>query len=332
MANYLDELSVLVIEDNQGDYILIEDYLLEKFEHIKIFHCIDFASAVAFIQNNKGKLSLILLDFILPDKEGMALVNEILSFDLKIPVIMLTGYTDLGMAKNSLQVGISDYLIKDEINPTILHKTILFALNRNSFIIQIEKEKNNYENLFNFSPQPTWLIDGKTLKILHANIAAQKKYGISLNDFLNMSFTQLHPKAEEQLIKEKLILKQEASQEKHFTHYVFNQQEIKVNIYFKEININSKNDLIVQSNDISETLHHINTIEIQNSKLKNIAWTQSHVVRAPLARILGIINLIEEKAINEEELPFFLTQLKVSSNELDDAIKTIVEQAKQLKL
>lgn len=332
MVNYLDKLSVLVIEDNQGDYVLIEDYLLEKFEHIKIFHCIDFASAVEFIQNNKGKLSLILLDFILPDKEGMALVNEILSLDLKIPVIMLTGYTDLGMAKNSLQVGISDYLIKDEINPTILHKTILFALNRNSFINQIEKEKNNYENLFNFSPQPTWLIDGQTLKILHANIAAQKKYGISLKNFLNISFTELHPREEEEWIKEKLILKQEAVKEKHFTHYVFNQQEIKVNIYFKEININSKDDLIVQSNDISETLKHINTIEIQNSKLKNIAWTQSHVVRAPLARILGIINLIEEKAISDEELPFFLTQLKVSSNELDETIKSIVEQAKQLKL
>jgi hypothetical protein len=49
----------------------------------------------------------------------------------------------------------------------------------------------------------------------------------------------------------------------------------------------------VQSNDISETLKHINTIEVQNAKLKNIAWTQSHVVRAPLSRILGIIDLIE---------------------------------------
>jgi uncharacterized membrane protein YkgB len=50
----------------------------------------------------------------------------------------------------------------------------------------------------------------------------------------------------------------------------------------------------VQSNDISETLKHINTIEVQNAKLKNIAWTQSHVVR-PLSRILGIIDLIVKR-------------------------------------
>ena len=80
----------------------------------------------------------------------------------------------------------------------------------------------------------------------------------------------------------------------------------------------------MQSNDVSETLKYINTIETQNEKLKGIAWTQSHLVRAPLARILGIINLIEMDAVNGDELQFFLKQLRVSSNELDDIIKKIV--------
>jgi hypothetical protein len=62
----------------------------------------------------------------------------------------------------------------------------------------------------------------------------------------------------------------------------------------------------VQSNDISETLKHINTIEVQNAKLKNIAWTQSHVVRAPLSRILGIIDLIEGETENFSEMLFWL--------------------------
>ena len=31
-----EKLSVLVIEDNQGDFVLIEDYLLDKFKHINI--------------------------------------------------------------------------------------------------------------------------------------------------------------------------------------------------------------------------------------------------------------------------------------------------------
>jgi hypothetical protein len=40
--------------------------------------------------------------------------------------------------------------------------------------------------------------------------------------------------------------------------------------------------------------------------LKNIAWTQSHVVRAPLSRILGIIDLIEGETENFSEMLFWL--------------------------
>jgi light-regulated signal transduction histidine kinase (bacteriophytochrome) len=81
----------------------------------------------------------------------------------------------------------------------------------------------------------------------------------------------------------------------------------------------------VQSNDISETLKHINTIEVQNAKLKNIAWTQSHVVRAPLSRILGIIDLIEGETENFSEMLFWLKQLRISTNEMDGIVKRLLK-------
>ncbi|MEX2566294.1 MAG: PAS domain S-box protein [Cyclobacteriaceae bacterium] len=61
-------------------------------------------------------------------------------------------------------------------------------------------------------------------------------------------------------------------------------------------------------------------------KLKNIAWTQSHVVRSPLARILGVINAIETLDIQPDELPFWLEQLKSSSLEMDEIIQDIVNE------
>ncbi len=331
IQDYSEKLSVLIIEDNQGDFVLIEDYLLEKFEHINLVHCSDYAASVNFLQNSKENLSVILLDLNLPDLEGIELINGILAYNFQVPVIILTGYSDLAMAESSLQIGVYDYLVKDEINPAILHKTIIFAINRSGFINQIEAEKRNYENLFNFNPQPTWLLDSKSLTILNANIAAQKKYGFALDDFLNISFTQLHPKEEEQLIKHKLISKEDEFPRSHFTHFLGDGEEIKVDIYFREIKSFSNSGLIVQSNDISETLQYINTIEIQNAKLIEIAWTQSHLVRAPLARILGIINLIEMETDNFDELLFCLKQLRISANEMDDIIKKIVAQTNHIE-
>ena len=76
---------------------------------------------------------------------------------------------------------------------------------------------------------------------------------------------------------------------------------------------------------------YIQHIQLQNEKLRNIAWTQSHVVRAPLARILGIINLIETEKENIEELIFWLKQLRVSSDEMDAIVKKITEEAQEIQ-
>jgi signal transduction histidine kinase len=110
-----------------------------------------------------------------------------------------------------------------------------------------------------------------------------------------------------------------------------NGQEIKVEIYFKEIQSNLDRGLIVQSNDISETLTRINTIEVQNEKLRSIAWTQSHVVRAPLSRILGIVNLIEQKTDNLEEILYWVKQLRISTEEMDTIVKKIINETNSLK-
>jgi hypothetical protein len=66
---------------------------------------------------------------------------------------------------------------------------------------------------------------------------------------------------------------------------------------------------------------------VQNAKLKNIAWTQSHVVRAPLSRILGIIDLIEGETENFSEMLFWLKQLRISTNEMDGIVKLLKKQS-----
>lgn len=111
---------------------------------------------------------------------------------------------------------------------------------------------------------------------------------------------------------------------------IFNEQGELIYVVDRGLIIRNKEGTAVRMvgamTDISETLHHINTIKMQNAKLRNIAWTQSHVVRAPISRILGIINLIEEEGENFNEIQFWLQQLKISTTEMDDIIKNIVKE------
>ncbi len=87
--------------------------------------------------------------------------------------------------------------------------------------------------------------------------------------------------------------------------------------------------ILINSNDITERINHINAIEQQNTKLKEIAWFQSHVVRAPLARILGLSNLINESQNDEKEE--LLRYLNISALELDEVINEIVIRTEEVK-
>lgn len=79
--------------------------------------------------------------------------------------------------------------------------------------------------------------------------------------------------------------------------------------------------------DITEKISYIMDIETQNVRLKEISWMQSHTVRAPLARLMGLAKLIsEEKGIDKE----LLTHFSESATELDKIIRSIIKKTEHV--
>ena len=66
-------------------------------------------------------------------------------------------------------------------------------------------------------------------------------------------------------------------------------------------------------------------LEEQNQKLREISWMQSHVIRAPVAKIIGLIPLINDVKENKLEREKMLAYLLLSANELDEVIGDITE-------
>lgn len=69
-------------------------------------------------------------------------------------------------------------------------------------------------------------------------------------------------------------------------------------------------------------------LEHQNNKLKEIAWTQSHLVRAPLSRIMGLVSVFQKGALSIEDQQKFLAHIKNSTEELDNVIREITSKTK----
>lgn len=79
--------------------------------------------------------------------------------------------------------------------------------------------------------------------------------------------------------------------------------------------------------DLTETLERMKKIELQNIALRDIAWTQSHIVRAPLTNLMGFIALFKENIKTntiDEKLCDYIIE---SSEKLDLVIRDIVKKA-----
>ncbi|WP_026632135.1 PAS domain-containing protein [Dyadobacter alkalitolerans] len=82
---------------------------------------------------------------------------------------------------------------------------------------------------------------------------------------------------------------------------------------------------------ILENRKNSEIITSSNSRLRNyveeIAFLQSHVVRAPLARLMGIVDLIKNYEHTDIEKQELLDHLLMSAKQLDDVIRDIARKA-----
>ncbi|HET8864129.1 MAG TPA: response regulator, partial [Gracilimonas sp.] len=85
------DLKILVVEDNPGDFVLIEEYLSEGLKSPEVLNARTFHEAEEYLNNHIG-FHIILLDLSLPDLSGEPLVQKMMDLSGQIPVIVLTGY------------------------------------------------------------------------------------------------------------------------------------------------------------------------------------------------------------------------------------------------
>ncbi|OYU95202.1 MAG: hypothetical protein CFE21_12925 [Bacteroidetes bacterium B1(2017)] len=79
--------------------------------------------------------------------------------------------------------------------------------------------------------------------------------------------------------------------------------------------------------DLTETLERLNKIEKQSKVLQEISWTQSHIVRAPLANLMGLVSLLKENSNLDQEQENLLNLIDTSAQKLDTIIREIVKKS-----
>lgn len=326
--------NLLVIEDNPGDFMLIEDYILEYIVSPNIIQATSLRDAKEKLFSELSlKFDLIMLDLTLPDGDGTSLITEIVELCPNCPVIVLTGYTDFEFSVKSIALGVSDYLLKDELSPSALYKSIIYNIERKKTHLELEESQKRYSNLFHLSPDPTWVYDVESKKILDVNDAAIHEYGFTYEEFMSMTISQLDAESapETELAQPLPSLHDiDKSQQKYvYRHKKKDGTVILVERKIGEILFFGIPANIMVAHDITERINYINAIEEQNKRFSEISFIQSHVVRAPIARLMGLIDLLKHPASDEQLKSELLGYILETAHELDNIVREITVKAEQ---
>ena len=84
----------------------------------------------ALEQIRRASPDAVVLDLNLPDSEGLATLRAVLASAPQLPVVVLTGVADVDIARQALQLGAQDWLVKGQLDPDVVQRAVRYAVER----------------------------------------------------------------------------------------------------------------------------------------------------------------------------------------------------------
>ena len=121
-------IQVLLVEDDDGDALLVEELLLDAAAPVTAVRARSLAGATPLPPG----ISCVLLDLGLPDARGLDGVRWLHEHLPSVAVVVLTGLADEHLGAAAVRAGAQDYLVKGHVDGQMLHRVIRYAVERRS--------------------------------------------------------------------------------------------------------------------------------------------------------------------------------------------------------
>ena len=122
----MNDITVLVVDDESRMRKLIKDFLMQKGYHI--LEAGDGEEALKVFEENSNKISLILLDVMMPKLDGWSVLRQIRQTS-KVPIMMLTARGEEQDELFGFELGVDEYISKP-FSPKILVARVEAILKR----------------------------------------------------------------------------------------------------------------------------------------------------------------------------------------------------------
>lgn len=129
-------LKILLIEDNENDYIIVRDMLaMVQAPHFEVTWVSTYEAAIAKLADDHHsspefscRYDACLLDYHLGGHNGLEVLQYAIAHGYSRPIILLTGAGSRHIDLKALEIGASGFLAKAEISPGNLERCIRYAI------------------------------------------------------------------------------------------------------------------------------------------------------------------------------------------------------------
>jgi PAS domain S-box-containing protein len=188
--NSLPSFRILMIDDRQDQYMLVRDFLsLSTYGTFEV----DWAESLA-----SGRSALTrgydacLVDYELGDDNGLHLIREVIATQIDVPMILITGHKEREIDIEALRAGAVDYISKSELKPSLLERTIRYAIERGRTLRALRTSETRLRQVLATVTVGVFITRGE--QFIYVNQMVSKMTGYSADKLYQCHFFDLiHP-------------------------------------------------------------------------------------------------------------------------------------------
>ena len=183
-------IRALLVDDDEDDYVMTREMLSDvKGEVFRLDWIPSYHDALQAIR--RGEHDVYLLDYRLGGNNGLDILREARGDGCGAPMILLTGQGDDAVDVEAMKAGASDYLVKGQIESSLLGRSIRYAIERAQALRALRETEERYQRLVELSPDAIIVhanarirfVNGAGVKLLGAAGTAQV-LGKPITDFV----------------------------------------------------------------------------------------------------------------------------------------------------
>ena len=187
-----EPVRVLLVDDDEDDYLLTRDMLAEI---EGMAYALEWAASYEAARDavRRRAHDVYLLDYHLGAHNGLELVREIVAAGAAAPGILLTGQGAHRVDVEAMEAGAADYLVKGEITATVLERAIRYALQRARAQEALATERDLLRTIIDSVPDAISVKD-RDSRFIRINRAQADNLGVAtLEDAIGKTEIDLYP-------------------------------------------------------------------------------------------------------------------------------------------